>query len=76
MEEPQERFNNLTRAKERTRFDVRKYSFSRRTINELNIIIMSTDCVGASSVNVSKKIIGKCLIRTGHTKSSTRWTLD
>ena len=31
------------------RFDIRKYSFSQKTINELNTL--STDCVTASSVN-------------------------
>ena len=35
--------------------DIRKYSFSQRTINEWNIL--STDCVTASSVNMFKTML-------------------
>ena len=39
--------------KDQCRLDIRKYSFSQRTINEWNKL--STDCITASSVNVLKK---------------------
>ena len=48
-------------AKEQGKKVVRKYSFTRRHVNEWNIT--SADCVRASSVNMSKKIIGRRLIR-------------
>ena len=38
--------------KDQCRFDIRKHSFSQRTINEWNKL--STDCVTASSVNMFK----------------------
>ena len=43
------RGHNYTLVKEQSRLDVRKYSFSQRTINVWNKL--STDCVHASSVN-------------------------
>ena len=39
----------VTLAKKQCRLDIRKFSFSQRTINEWSIL--SADCVGASSVN-------------------------
>ena len=44
------RGHNYTLVKKQSRLDVRKYSFSQRTINEYNNL--STDCVQASSVNI------------------------
>ena len=41
--------------KEQCRMDIRKYSFSHRTINEWNKL--STDCVNASSVTMFKNNI-------------------
>ena len=41
--------------KDQCRLDIRKYSFSHRTINEWNKL--STDCVTASSVNMFKNKI-------------------
>ena len=57
--------------KKQSRLDVRKYSFSQRTINVWNNL--STDCVHASSVNMFKNKIDKYLgpvilsIRAGYT---------
>ena len=50
--------NSRTRAhevklvKDQCRLDIRKYSFSQRTVNEWNKLSM--DCITASSVNLSK----------------------
>ena len=38
--------------KDQCRLDIRKYSFSQRTVNELNKL--STDCITASSANMLK----------------------
>ena len=38
--------------KEQCRLDIRKYSFSRRTVNEWNILC--TACITASNVNMFK----------------------
>ena len=46
------RRHEVTLVKDQCRLDVMKYSFSHRTINEWNKL--STDCVTASSVNMSK----------------------
>ena len=46
------RGHEVTLAKDHCRLDIRKYSFSQRTINEWNKL--STDCVTASSVNMFK----------------------
>ena len=51
--------------KEQRRLDVRKYSFSQRTINVLNNL--STDCVHASGVNMFKNRIDKYRVRVGNT---------
>ena len=53
--------------KKQSRLDVRKYSFSQRTINVLNKL--STDCVHASSVNniMFKNKIDKYLAKAGYT---------
>ena len=50
-----------------SRLDVRKYSFSQRTINVWNKL--STDCVHvyASSVNMFKNKIDKYLAKAGYT---------
>ena len=47
------RGHEVTLAKDQCRLDIRKYSFSQRTINEWKKL--STDCVTASSVNMFKK---------------------
>ena len=53
------RGHNYTLVKKQSRLDVRKYSFSQRTINIWNNL--STDCVHASSVNMFKNKIDKYL---------------
>ena len=59
------RGHKVTLAKDNCRLDIRKYSFSQRTINELNKL--STDCVTASSVNIFKNKIDTCLKRADYT---------
>ena len=44
------RGHDVKLVKDQCRFDIRKYSFSQRTINEWNKL--STDCITASSVNM------------------------
>ena len=51
------RGHNYTLVKTKSRLDVRKYSFSQRTINVWNNL--STDYVHASSVNMFKNKIDK-----------------
>ena len=57
------RGHNFTLVKKQSRLDVRKYSFSHRTINVWNKL--STDCVHATSVNVLRRVTHK--IREGYT---------
>ena len=57
--------HNYTLVKKQSRLDVRKYSFSQRTISIWNNI--STDCVHASSVNMFKNKIDKYLVEAGYT---------
>ena len=54
------RRHNFTLVKKQSRLDVRKFSFSQRTINVW--IKLSTECVHASSVNMFKNIIDKYLV--------------
>ena len=49
-EERRTRGHGITLAKKQCRLDIRKFSFSQRTVNEWNRL--SADCVGASSVNM------------------------
>ena len=58
------RGHNYTLVKKQSRLDVRKFSFSQRTINANNL---STDCVHASSVNMFKNTIDKYQIKAGYT---------
>ena len=51
--------------KKQIRLDVRKFSFSQRTINVWNKL--STECVHASSVKMFKNKIDKYLVKTGYT---------
>ena len=53
-EERRTRGHGITSAKKQCRLDIRKFSFSQRTVNKWNRL--SADCVGASSVNIFKKI--------------------
>ena len=59
------RRHNYTLVKKQSRLEVRKYSFSPRTINVWNKL--STDCVHASSVNMFKNKIDKHLVKAGYT---------
>ena len=58
------RGHNYTLVKKQSRLDVRKYSFSPRTINVWNKL--STNCVHASSVNMFKNKIDKYLVKAGY----------
>ena len=51
--------------KDQCSLDIRKYSFSQKTINEWNKL--STDCITASSVNMFKNKVDKYLRRAGYT---------
>ena len=57
------RGHEVTLVTDQCRLDIRKYSFSQRTINEWNKL--STDCVNASSVNTFKTKIDISLMRGG-----------
>ena len=59
------RGHNFTLVKKQSRVDVRKFSFSERTINVWNTL--STECVHASSVHIFKNIIDKYLVKAGYT---------
>ena len=50
--------------KDQCRLDIRKHSFSQRTINEWNKL--STDCVTASSMNMFKNKVNTYLRRAGY----------
>ena len=49
--------------KDQCRLDIRKYSFSQRTINEWNTL--STDCITASRMNMFKNKVHTYLRRAG-----------
>ena len=59
------RGHNFTLVKKQSRLDVRKFSFSQRTINVWNTL--STECVHASSVNMFKNRIDNYLVKAGYT---------
>ena len=59
------RRHNYTLVKKQSRLDVRKYSFSQRTINVWNNL--STEYVHASSVNMFKDKIDMYLVKAGYT---------
>ena len=59
------RGHSFTLVKKQSRLDVRKFSFSQRTINVWNKL--STECVHASSVNMFKNRIYKYLVKAGYT---------
>ena len=64
-EERRTRGHGVTLAKKQCRLDIRKFSFSQRTVNKWNRL--SADCVGASSVNIFKNKIDIYLRRAGYT---------
>ena len=57
--------HNFTLVKKQSRLDVRKFSFSQRTINVWNKL--STECVHANSVNMFKNKIDKYLVKADYT---------
>ena len=59
------RGHDFTLVKKQSRLDVRKFSFSQRTINLWNKL--STECVHTSSVNIFKNKIDKYLVKASHT---------
>ena len=59
------RGHKVTLVKDQCRIDIRKYSFSQRTIDEWNKL--STDCVTASSVNMFKNKVDTYLRRVDYT---------
>ena len=68
------RGHKYTLVKKQSRLDVRKFSFSQRTINIWNNL--STDCVHASSVNMFKNKIDKYLVKAGYTQYKSSVHLD
>ena len=56
--------HGIALAKKQCRLDIRKFSFSQRTVNVWNRL--STDCVGASSVNMFKHKIDIYLRRAAY----------
>ena len=58
------RGHNFTLVKKQSRLDVRKFSFSHRTIIVWNKL---SECVHASSVNMFKNRIYKYLVKAGYT---------
>ena len=59
------RGHNFTLVKNQRRLDVRKFSFSQKTINVWNKL--SAECVHARSVNMFKNRIDKYLVKAGYT---------
>ena len=59
------RGHNFILVKKQSRLDVRKFSFSQRTINIWNKL--STECVPSSSANMFKNRIDKYLVKAGYT---------
>ena len=59
------RGHEVTLVKDQCRLEIRKYSFIQRKINEWNKL--STDCIPASSMNMSKNNVGTYLRRAGYT---------
>ena len=57
--------HELKLVKDQCKLDIRKYSFSQRTINKWNKL--STDCVTDSSVNMLKNMVDTYLRRAGYT---------
>ena len=55
----------FTLVKGQSRLDLRKYSFSQRTVNEWNKL--PADCVHSSSVNRFKNRIDNYFVRAGYT---------
>ena len=63
-EERRTRGHGVTLAKKQCRPNIRKFSFSQRTVHEWNRL--SADCIGASSVNMFKNKIDIYLRMVGY----------
>ena len=63
-EERRTRGHGVTLAKKQCRLDIRKFSFSQRTVNKWNIL--SADCVDVSRFNIFKDKIDIYLRRAGY----------
>ena len=63
--ESRTRGHEVKLVKDQCRLDIRKYSFSQRTINDWNKL--STGCITASSVNMFKNKVDTYLRRAGYT---------
>ena len=63
-EERRTREHGVTLAKKQCRLDIRRFSFSQRTVNEWNRL--SADCVGANSVNIFNNKIDIYQRRAGY----------
>ena len=59
------RVHEVKLVKVQRRLDIRKYSFSQRTVNEWNKLF--TDCITASSVNMFKNKLDTYIRRAGYT---------
>ena len=64
-EENRTRVHEVTLVKDQCRLDIRKYSFSQRTINKR--IKLSTDCVTANSVNMLKTKVDTYIRKADYT---------
>ena len=64
------RRHNYTLVKKQSRLDVRKYTFSQRTLNVWTKL--STDCVHATSVNMFR--LDKYLVKAGYTWKRADYT--
>ena len=62
-EERRTRGHGVTLVKKQYILDIRKFSFSQRTVNEWNRL--AANCVGSSSVNIFKNKIDIYLRRAG-----------
>ena len=63
------RRHEVTLLKDKCRLDIKKYSFSQRSVNEFNKL--STDCVTANSVNMFKSKVDTYLRLTHRLKLYT-----
>ena len=69
------RGHEVTLVKDQCRLDIRKYSFSQRTINQWNKL--STDCVTARNVNMFKNLVDTYICQEGGLHVDEQcWTLD
>ena len=68
------RGHNFTLVKKQSRLDVRKFSFSQRTINVWNKL--PAECVQASSVNMFKNRIDKYIVEAVYRSNKHRFNVE